>query len=282
MADEESNMLTLSIIVAGALVWISAIGQHVGNLLGVGAKWVMSDRSQSVGSDGFIGRSARTLRNNVESGAMYAPVAVMALFLHQSSPRKRAGTPRSTVQNASHVPIRRSNLVHVLHARRASDAKPRRDGFDDSWQSKKCRVRANGIARRILPTARLRRPHSHRIGQQRHRKRPRRPGVVRQALYRKSRSRAAPARRTAPQRIDARDPLSRRSARIRRLSNRCLIPAARRLAMTKVALVTGASSGIGEAIAVCARIPRHQSLWRGRSARPVRLAGNAYAQTVFM
>jgi uncharacterized MAPEG superfamily protein len=86
MADEESNMLTLSIIVAGALVWISPIGQHVGNLLGVGAKWVMSDRSQSVGSDGFIGRSARTLRNNVESGAMYVPVAVIALFLHQSSP----------------------------------------------------------------------------------------------------------------------------------------------------------------------------------------------------
>jgi uncharacterized MAPEG superfamily protein len=78
-------MLTLSIIVAGALVWISAIGQHVGNLTNVGAKWVMSDRSQAISSDGFIGRSARTLRNNVESGAMYVPIAVMALFLHQPS-----------------------------------------------------------------------------------------------------------------------------------------------------------------------------------------------------
>jgi len=78
-------MLTLSIIVAGALVWISAIGQHVGNLTNVGAKWVMSDRSQAISSEGFIGRSARTLRNNVESGAMYIPVAVMALFLHQSA-----------------------------------------------------------------------------------------------------------------------------------------------------------------------------------------------------
>jgi uncharacterized MAPEG superfamily protein len=66
-------------------VWISAIGQHVGNLTNVGAKWVMSDRSQAISSDGFIGRSARTLRNNVESGAMYVPIAVMALFLHQSS-----------------------------------------------------------------------------------------------------------------------------------------------------------------------------------------------------
>ena len=77
--------LSLSIIVAGALVWISAIGQHVGNLANHGAKWVMSDRSQSVGDDGFVGRSARTLRNNLESCAMYVPVALMALVLHQSS-----------------------------------------------------------------------------------------------------------------------------------------------------------------------------------------------------
>jgi uncharacterized MAPEG superfamily protein len=45
----------------------------------------MSDRSQAISSDGFIGRSARTLRNNVESGAMYVPIAMMALFLHHSS-----------------------------------------------------------------------------------------------------------------------------------------------------------------------------------------------------
>ena len=78
-------MLPISIIAAGALVWISAIGQHAGNLTGVGAKWVMSDRSQSVPDDGFVGRSARTLRNNLESCAMYVPAAVMALLLHQSS-----------------------------------------------------------------------------------------------------------------------------------------------------------------------------------------------------
>ena len=78
-------ILSISIIVAGALVWVSAIGQHAGNLANHGAKWVMSDRSQPVGDDGFVGRSARTLRNNLESGAMYVPVAVMALLLHQSS-----------------------------------------------------------------------------------------------------------------------------------------------------------------------------------------------------
>jgi uncharacterized MAPEG superfamily protein len=81
----ESNMLTLSIIVAGALVWISAVGQHIGNLTSHGAKWVMSDRSHPVSDDGFPGRSARTLRNNVESCAMYVPVAFLSLVLHQSS-----------------------------------------------------------------------------------------------------------------------------------------------------------------------------------------------------
>ena len=55
-------MLTLSIIVAGALVWLSAIVQHIGNLTGIGAKWVMSDPSQAVRDDGFVGRSARTLK----------------------------------------------------------------------------------------------------------------------------------------------------------------------------------------------------------------------------
>jgi uncharacterized MAPEG superfamily protein len=78
-------MLTLSIIIAGALVWLSAIAQHFGNLSGIGAKWVMSDRSQAVRDDGFVGRSARTLRNNLESGAMYVPSALTVFVLHQSS-----------------------------------------------------------------------------------------------------------------------------------------------------------------------------------------------------
>ena len=78
-------MLTLSIITAGALVWLSAVAQHIGNFTGVGAKWVMSDRSQSVPDDGFVGRSARTLRNNLESCAMYVPAALMVFVLHQSS-----------------------------------------------------------------------------------------------------------------------------------------------------------------------------------------------------
>ena len=70
-------MVTLSIIVAGVLVWLSAIVQHIGNLTGIGAKWVMSDRSQAVRDDRFVGISAGALRNNLESCAMYVPSALM-------------------------------------------------------------------------------------------------------------------------------------------------------------------------------------------------------------
>ena len=78
-------MLVLSIIYAAALVWVSAVAQHIQNLKVQGAGWVTSDRSQPVADDGFIGRSARTLRNNVESALMYVPVALVAAVLHHGS-----------------------------------------------------------------------------------------------------------------------------------------------------------------------------------------------------
>jgi uncharacterized MAPEG superfamily protein len=78
-------MLALSIVYAGALVWISAIAQHLNNLTVHGAKWVTSDRSQPIADDGFTGRSKRALRNNLESAAMYVPVALVVLFLHPAS-----------------------------------------------------------------------------------------------------------------------------------------------------------------------------------------------------
>jgi uncharacterized MAPEG superfamily protein len=78
-------MLALSIVYAGALVWISAIAQHVNNLTVHGAKWVASDRTQPIVDDGFTGRSTRALRNNLESAAMYVPVALVAFFLHPAS-----------------------------------------------------------------------------------------------------------------------------------------------------------------------------------------------------
>jgi uncharacterized MAPEG superfamily protein len=78
-------MLVLSIIYAGALVWISAVVQHVQNLKGQGVQWVTSDRSKAIADDGFTGRSARALRNNVESALMYLPVALVAAILHRTS-----------------------------------------------------------------------------------------------------------------------------------------------------------------------------------------------------
>ena len=82
---ESLGMLALSIVYAGALVWISAIAQHLNNLTVHGARWVTSDRSQTIADDGFTGRSTRALRNNLESAAMYVPVALVALFLHPAS-----------------------------------------------------------------------------------------------------------------------------------------------------------------------------------------------------
>ena len=82
---ESLGMLALSIVYASALVWISAIAQHVNNLTVRSARWVASDRSQPIADDGFTGRSTRALRNNLESAAMYVPVALVALFLHPTS-----------------------------------------------------------------------------------------------------------------------------------------------------------------------------------------------------
>lgn len=74
---ESLGMLALSIVYAGALVWISAIAQHLNNLTVHGARWVTSDRSQPIADDGFTGRSTRALRNNLESAAMFVPVALV-------------------------------------------------------------------------------------------------------------------------------------------------------------------------------------------------------------
>ena len=49
-------MLAWSLAYAGFLVWISALAQHFNNLVVQGAKWVASDRSQSISEDGFTGR----------------------------------------------------------------------------------------------------------------------------------------------------------------------------------------------------------------------------------
>ena len=54
-------LLTFSIVYAGALVWISALAQHVGNLTSHGMQWVAGDRSQAVPDDGFPGQRRQTV-----------------------------------------------------------------------------------------------------------------------------------------------------------------------------------------------------------------------------
>ena len=71
---------------AGSLVWISALAQHINNLAVHGAKWVTSDRSQSIPQDGFSRRPTRAIRNNLELAAMYVPIAVVALTMNEHSP----------------------------------------------------------------------------------------------------------------------------------------------------------------------------------------------------
>ena len=50
-----------------------------------GVKWVAADRSQAVPDNGFSGRASRALRNNLESAAMWVPVALVAIFRNETS-----------------------------------------------------------------------------------------------------------------------------------------------------------------------------------------------------
>ena len=79
-------MIVLSIAFCGALIWLSAVVQHVANLSAQGTKWVTGDRATAPNESGFAGRAARMLRNNIESAAMYVPVALGVVLLHLSSP----------------------------------------------------------------------------------------------------------------------------------------------------------------------------------------------------
>ena len=54
--SEHLAVMALSIICAAALVWVSAVVQHINNLTSHDSKYVMSDRSQSIGEDSFTGR----------------------------------------------------------------------------------------------------------------------------------------------------------------------------------------------------------------------------------
>lgn len=75
-------MEVLSLLFTGTLVWLSALVQHLNTGMTRGPRFALSDRSQPLSDDGFSGRASRTLRNNMESGLMYVPVAAALILLH--------------------------------------------------------------------------------------------------------------------------------------------------------------------------------------------------------
>ena len=74
-----------SAVFACALVFLAVLVQHVTNISRKGVGYVLSSRSEPPASDGFAGRAARTVQNNLESCAMYAPVALALVVLHKES-----------------------------------------------------------------------------------------------------------------------------------------------------------------------------------------------------
>ena len=78
-------MELISVIFASALVLVAVLVQHVTNISRKGVGYVLSSRSEPPASDGFAGRAARTLQNNLESCVMYAPVALAIVVLHKQS-----------------------------------------------------------------------------------------------------------------------------------------------------------------------------------------------------
>ena len=75
-----------SVLLAATLVWLSALVQHLTNVIKRGTGYVMSDRSTAPGMEGFFGRASRTLSNNIESALMYVPPMLLLLLLGRTSP----------------------------------------------------------------------------------------------------------------------------------------------------------------------------------------------------
>lgn len=73
--------IELAILGAAALVTISAAVQHYKTFLTGGLAVIFTDRSTATSVDGFAGRAERTLRNNIESSAMFVPPATLLLIL---------------------------------------------------------------------------------------------------------------------------------------------------------------------------------------------------------
>jgi len=72
---------SIALLTAGALVFVSAAVQHLNTLGSKGLAFVFTDRAAPLSREGFAGRAARTLQNNLESAGMVVPAALTLLVL---------------------------------------------------------------------------------------------------------------------------------------------------------------------------------------------------------
>lgn len=79
-----------SVLLAASLVWLSALVQHLTNVVKRGPRYVMSDRSVAPDMEGFFGRASRTLSNNIESALMYIPPVLILIILGRTSSATQA------------------------------------------------------------------------------------------------------------------------------------------------------------------------------------------------
>jgi uncharacterized MAPEG superfamily protein len=80
-------IVTLALLTTGALVFLSAAVQHLNTVGSKGLAFVFTDRATPLSREGFAGRAARTLQNNLESSAMVIPpLAILAFYEVSSAP----------------------------------------------------------------------------------------------------------------------------------------------------------------------------------------------------
>ena len=74
----------VAILTAGFLVFLSAAIQHANTVSTLGLGFVFTDRAKPLAREGFAGRAARTLQNNLESAAMFVPGAAIVTLLDRT------------------------------------------------------------------------------------------------------------------------------------------------------------------------------------------------------
>ncbi len=77
--------VSIALIAAGALVFVSAAVQHLNTVGSRGVGFILTDRATPLSREGFAGRAARTLQNNLESMGMVTPPALVLLIADADS-----------------------------------------------------------------------------------------------------------------------------------------------------------------------------------------------------